>query len=1151
MAFAVLLILSLTTFVVQEQKAASIATNQLKARQNAMFGLQVALGRLQVAMGPDTRISAQAGLFDDIPDIPGSPLSIENSNWLGVWDSREINSLSDQALWDELEADDKLNEAIVWLVSGDLDRIDPLTAILNDSDSVLVEPANDDFPLEVDTYALKEAILGGPSNLESGSFAYIIDDEAQKANLSVSDPEAGTSNQIEARERLSVIRQHYPWIITETPSPVPELSQKIHSFESVQNFDGADRISKKDFTASSVGLLTDSAKGGLKRDLTLAFRPTAVTDIPVEFQIDPTDEESGRYLYYFPNTELADSSSPVGFTSGLPRDLLSGRQAAGALQGPRWDMLHDYFQLGNRLNIAANGVADQHTTTEDGVRNDNKDGGNLEFFAHDIQTIGHGNDRERNYLFPHEEQILGTAIDDSFRNPYTPQSDDIVRGALSPVLTEIRLHVTIDFNSNNQPVIRIHPLVEFVNPYDFPIDAAGYRISIMRLSMLMDFRFEAIDTSTGDVSGEVTWSSDGWIGTGEPSLLPRYVGALASERASLNMYLDVENAGVFAPGEVKSFNALGKRIVSGSTIDFRTRMTAGSDWQNNYLELPTHPYSLSNNTPEYDFSTVWPSDSNSYNTFSANLSFLPVRRDGANTFLDDSIDIRIRKLPSSPANRIQQTQQGVIRFGNDLMQNSTGINNNLNGGYSWGAVFTKSADESWVDVFDDPGTAIIVQAERISADTDLTNPAEYVARSNPRSILFSDSHGFSGSKTTGSTGWRLGLYENDGALQLSGFWGSSNGVGGDGAVLFSAPRASLEPLSIGNLRHANLGMYPSDPAYLVGNSERPTNNLAFDKLLDYFRVDAAGESATFNGAIDFSNTIDESFTYRRADFALDSGYLLNRSLWDRYFFSTKPVIWAAGEAMSNWPNTRFIEMQNQEPSASVTDFDRYDRIASRLAVEGAFNINSISEKAWAALIAGNTNIQLPNGDIADGVVFPRTTYLSGSSSDPFKGYAVFDSDAIYQDGQETTPGIDSLSEAIVEEIKKRGPFLSLAHFVNRLLVADSRGELGALAAAIEASGINSGLVSGIPGSLAQHDLLEPLAATLSARGDTFRIKVVGYSNNPVTGELLAQASCEAIVQRCPDYVDSNQSAEVLPNDLNPTNASFGRRFRIVNFTWLN
>ena len=103
-------------------------------------------------------------------------MSIENSNWLGVWDSREINSLSDQALWDELEADDKLNEAIVWLVSGDLDRIDPLTAILNDSDSVLVEPANDDFPLEVDTYALKEAILGGPSNLESGSFAYIIDD---------------------------------------------------------------------------------------------------------------------------------------------------------------------------------------------------------------------------------------------------------------------------------------------------------------------------------------------------------------------------------------------------------------------------------------------------------------------------------------------------------------------------------------------------------------------------------------------------------------------------------------------------------------------------------------------------------------------------------------------------------------------------------------------------------------------------------------------------------------------------------------------------------------------------------------------------------------------------------------------------------------
>lgn len=52
MAFVLLLLLSITSFVGVEQQSANIAKQQLSARQNALAGLQVAMGELQVRVGP-------------------------------------------------------------------------------------------------------------------------------------------------------------------------------------------------------------------------------------------------------------------------------------------------------------------------------------------------------------------------------------------------------------------------------------------------------------------------------------------------------------------------------------------------------------------------------------------------------------------------------------------------------------------------------------------------------------------------------------------------------------------------------------------------------------------------------------------------------------------------------------------------------------------------------------------------------------------------------------------------------------------------------------------------------------------------------------------------------------------------------------------
>jgi hypothetical protein len=105
-------------------------------------------------------------------------------------------------------------------------------------------------------------------------------------------------------------------------------------------------------------------------------------------------------------------------------------------------------------------------------------------------------------------------------------------------------------------------------------------------------------------------------------------------------------------------------------------------------------------------------------------------------------------------------------------------------------------------------------------------------------------------------------------------------------------------------------------------------------------------------------------------------------------------------------------------------------------------------------------------------------------------------------------------------------------------------------------------LAGIPGYVIQSDLLKPIANTLTVRDDTFLIRAYGEVLD-ATGEVAARAWCEAVVQRLPEYQDPgndadtparvfNQDGSFADNpDLSPSNARFGRKFRIESFRWLN
>jgi hypothetical protein len=196
-----------------------------------------------------------------------------------------------------------------------------------------------------------------------------------------------------------------------------------------------------------------------------------------------------------------------------------------------------------------------------------------------------------------------------------------------------------------------------------------------------------------------------------------------------------------------------------------------------------------------------------------------------------------------------------------------------------------------------------------------------------------------------------------------------------------------------------------------------------------------------------------------------------------------------------------------------------------------------------------------------------------------------DNPGVWGGYRELTPDeIQKLAVAITREVKLRGPFLSLADFVNRRLAEDESGRMGALQAAIEKAELNSSLTTalplnnqyplpdynhpdhipdatrmeqtlkpaskawGAPAWLTQADVLQVLGPVLTARSDTFVIRAYGDAVD-AAGKMTARAWCEAVVQRTPEPLDPDESG-INPR-LAGTTGDLGRRFVITAFRWLS
>lgn len=413
----------------------------------------------------------------------------------------------------------------------------------------------------------------------------------------------------------------------------------------------------------------------------------------------------------------------------------------------------------------------------------------------------------------------------------------------------------------------------------------------------------------------------------------------------------------------------------------------------------------------------------------------------------------------------------------------------------------------------------------------------------------------------------------------------------------------------------SLGQFMHMSSYRYRDTSPDYNHLTFGSMF------TGGSIIPVNIPADKTAVTHAWATYYNKRLYLDDSFLANEALFDRFFLSTvppenlqgidnPPTYWARfnaendGGRLTDWStpflNSRIKPCFPEGTAPAMTDLRDTEQAAANLMLDGAFNINSTSVPAWRALLSslsgnrfgiwnatGEEIADLDGTAVEDTNPIPRF-WSASSTGEP---NASWDGLRVLTDVQ-----INDLAERIVEQVKTRGPFLSMGDFLNRRL-GDTSGALtraGTLQSAIDntspdinqaakdrgtevtmtggrppvipenlwdAAGRPLNTAVGIPGYLMQQDLVQAFSPVMSARSDTFVIRSYGEYDSQGAQETT-KAWLETVVQRVPDYIDQTDSQLADAGNATPpansdgdanvgiVNLQFGRRYKIVQHRWL-
>ena len=410
---------------------------------------------------------------------------------------------------------------------------------------------------------------------------------------------------------------------------------------------------------------------------------------------------------------------------------------------------------------------------------------------------------------------------------------------------------------------------------------------------------------------------------------------------------------------------------------------------------------------------------------------------------------------------------------------------------------------------------------------------------------------------------------------MNGFYGKSyETTDGDTAFpllnIYPAPLHSLVQFS-----SANIGIRLFEPTHAIGNSWKPPyipKNSIYDNTTGFFG-EVRDTSWLVNDALFdryYLSGIAPAYTIGANGYASSGSAGIASTLQN--FYGTTP---ASAQANPSLEPYRPEGMTATQITESLSLADGYQKMGAYSLINGAFNVNSTSVSAWSAFLRGNKDLAINSiqgtTDSGTGTPFPLSSSASDTNSN--NGWEKF--------SRISDSNVETLAEKIVEQVRQRGPFMSIADFVNRRIADDSLSAQGAIQEAIEQAGINSEVraatsntipnysdyasifpysdaasvgarnnATGVPLEINQANILLPIAPKLTARSDTFKIRA--YGEVVSIGGDTVQAVCEATVQRVPEYVNTVDEPW-FPDErpLDSINQSFGRRFKVVNIRWLD
>lgn len=1109
MSFMVILVLSLATFLNVEMHTASHQSRLDEARQNAILGAQIALGQLQIHVGPDQRVTAAATIAYPEKTGPGQgelwdiyrnnatgllkgdrgvqwrtflaerpldeggggnsktredfELAIQaywdgkNPHWMGVWES-ETRVAADGSEADQGEFDRAQTPR--WLVSGNENRaiddqitpdtvlpdpeVDPsVVYLVGTGSAVLSAEAHDGLDGRVK--AFRVPVFDGGGALAKGHYAFWIGDESLKANFSMMDPyydepvgSRGYRNRLQSPQRTGWENLTGFKEIFESPdgaaiTPNDPKLERITTTSQIPLLDEEFVIPARQgfhhLTGYSKGIFTDTARGGLRKDLTRYLDDgSGLNDndpIPDPSDYDD-DDRFGMGNQGFPNSDdyiptwgqirdwsrneaTGGGAGTVEVGEGFKPMLTNLRIMVGFSQHQgkvRFHILPSFvlwnpFDAGldnasYELRVAFSPKIDAFQVVTENKRGAPDTGA-------DPSEVTYRNHTGAERVYYHHEMTptaathLATRVGVSIPRPHNVAPDDGDATGL-PAYNfepfEDGMVLTLRFNTNFEPGESL--VFSVMNEQDITSETSGGGSEIaidVENGFDPDFPLTAfVDIFTMNNPpdpADPTQSSHFFATGGELRPSGRYEVSLSG-----NGFLLFENP------EFGRFNTGSQ----GFGRNLRNAQRAG-----NFRHHPMHWRPLPTTDKLVDV-----------------LPKLPI---STNT-----------NHPSSPILMAGKVYIEPFMLRGDWLFSSREA---ISGNYRAFAQYNLNA--------------LLAADSHLTIDRNTGGFQEFgIHRSQVYNAESPPSIEYWLTGVTVSGAYQKGFpWDDDTARDHAGrtrgyslvshqFMQDRMNVPGLSELpVRMVKRPGSNIVSLGQLQQVNLSPYIWQPSYPIGNSEASVY-VARDQLSGWYGPTRTITNDSENQTIDLS-------------------YLLNDALWDRYFLSGIPSTGALSRNNSDpLPNSRIRFRPNVEfTDEEARDFDDAARFVLN---EGAFNVNSTSVEAWKGLLTAFRDLQLSvqttlPGDISTeptenpsetvpvslslqplfgpvGFAFANNRPLSYGASNMASGrnYSRVISGFRYLDDDM----IEALAERIVDEVRLRGPFLSISDFVNRRLVAPDR-----------------------------------------------------------------------------------------------------------------